>query len=755
MGDRDRVAEAVPAYLLGEELGRGAFGVVWAAQHRQMGRRVAIKQLSATDPGVRARFLAEARVLASLDHPHVVPLYDYVEADDLCLLVMERLEGGTLGSRFFSPHKVDIASACAVAMVTCAGLHHAHLRGVLHRDVKPENLLFSSDDVLKVTDFGIAKVMGQGATPSSSTIGGLKGTPAYMAPEQVSGETAGPGVDIYATGVLLYELLSARLPFSERGTPVSIALRHITEEPEALDVVAPDLAGPLADVTMRALSRDPADRFVSAEHFGVAIGEAASRVLGAGWIDESKVRLLTSGRILDSAHLPARSAATRVATDRAVIVRPGRVTEVETEASGPTEPAFVPSHEPGEPSRPTGLTQSLDRPSVDRVGPRRVPVVALAVVMAIILVAGGATAAVRLSGSPTRHPTPPPPGPFVTHAPPASAPATVAATTPPSVVPPVAPTATPCRNVYLGYEIQVPPYVYANPNSTVLGPCEALDSHLLKAGDDLASNGAVSSPIAFFRFAGTLDEVLKRDGNYAPPITQRTTVVAGQHAIVTDGVMSVKEYGFATGARRYTYYVETPPTVLVGELLIAPQMSASGSQFLKKLFDGVMSSLQFIPSVCSNLHQIKCGEFYWTGDVSKHPVTVAVGSTPAIPHVGDTVTFTVTASSPDDDVLTCNPFFGDEPTRSTTALPLTDGGPGYVIEELRDRSNPIGPYGGWAPPTRVAGTKTFTFTHVYKNPGAYVAGADCSGSSSASRADGDPYDPYFAAGSGHTSVTVS
>src|SRR4051812_17427681 len=162
MLDQRLVEAALPNYEIGGELGRGGWGVVLGGRHRELGRDVAIKQLPrafAADPSVRARFLSEARVLASLDHPHVVPIYDFVEREGLCLLVMERLAGGTLWSRF-TGEGVKMDDACAAVLATCAALQCAHDRGVLHRDIKPENLMFSANGTLKVTDFGIAKVVG-------------------------------------------------------------------------------------------------------------------------------------------------------------------------------------------------------------------------------------------------------------------------------------------------------------------------------------------------------------------------------------------------------------------------------------------------------------------------------------------------------------------------------------------------------------------------------------------------------------------
>jgi Protein kinase domain len=306
------LAAALPGYEIGGELGRGAYGVVLAGRHRQLGREVAIKQLSpglVSDGSVRSRFLAEAQVLASIDHPHIVPVYDYVEHDEACILVMERLAGGTVWNRFVN-RGFDQPTACAIALVACSGLSSAHNLGVLHRDMKPENVLFGEDRVLKVTDFGIARVLGDDDTLATRE-GEILGTPAYMAPEQASGADLGPTTDVYATGVMLYELLSGRLPYPEEGGSLAIVMRHINEDAVPLADVAPGVPPHLSDVVMRALARDPADRFESAEAFGVAIGQAASASWGGGWLGRSGIALREPGPILEGAqHATATSTGT-------------------------------------------------------------------------------------------------------------------------------------------------------------------------------------------------------------------------------------------------------------------------------------------------------------------------------------------------------------------------------------------------------------------------------------------------------------
>jgi hypothetical protein len=311
--DLERVGAALPNYEVTGELGRGGWGVVLEGRHRQLGRPVAIKQLPpafAVDPEIRARFFAEARVLASLDHPHVVPIYDYVEQDGLCLLVMEKLPGGTVWSRFTTTG-LTMPQACAVTMAACAGLHCAHEQGILHRDVKPENLMFSSAGMLKVTDFGIARMLGGGETMATRA-GEVLGTPAYMAPEQARNGELSPATDVYATGVMLYELLSGRLPFVDEGDAIAMLFNHVYEDPEPLTKAAPSLPSTVADVAMKAMSRAPEDRYSSAEEFGSTLADAALAAWGPGWLTASGVSVMATGRMA-------------AATERTVLAEPGAV----------------------------------------------------------------------------------------------------------------------------------------------------------------------------------------------------------------------------------------------------------------------------------------------------------------------------------------------------------------------------------------------------------------------------------------------
>lgn len=340
--DRDLMASALAAYELEGELGRGGWGIVLAGRHRQLEREVAIKQLPrafAADPAVRARFVAEARLLASLDHPHIVPVYDFVELDGLCVLVMEKLPGGTVWSRF-TGEGLTMDTACAVALATCAALGCAHGNGILHRDIKPENLLFSDTEVLKVTDFGIAKVVG-GSETLATKAGEVLGTPAYMAPEQAQARPLSPATDVYATGVMLYELLAGVLPFPEDADALTTLYRHAFEPPAPLSDAAPHVPPALASVVMRAIATDPVDRYQSAEEFGVSLAEAATATWGPGWLGRGDTPVMGASKIV---------AATERASGPVIAAVP---TSPATVTAGPPKPPTVAARLPAPPTERT------------------------------------------------------------------------------------------------------------------------------------------------------------------------------------------------------------------------------------------------------------------------------------------------------------------------------------------------------------------------------------------------------------------
>ncbi|HEX4868474.1 MAG TPA: serine/threonine-protein kinase [Acidimicrobiales bacterium] len=323
-----RIAQAMPDYDVERELGRGGMGVVYLGRHRRLDRGVAIKELPpsfAAEAEVRDRFSAEARTLATLAHPHIVPIFDYVEREGLCLIVMEQLPGGTVWDRF-TTSGLTPPTACAVVMACCAALQHAHTKGVLHLDVKPDNLMFDAESAVKVTDFGIARVISGGRT-MGTVDGQVLGTPAYMSPEQARGEDLTPASDVYAAGVMLYELLSGQLPWQGAESAAELLSQRLREDPIPLRDVAPHVPQPLADVVMTSLSRDATERYQRAEDLGVAIGEACADSWGPDWLDHAGIAIVGSERLSRAArttghHVSAPAAPTAAAAPPPVATPP-------------------------------------------------------------------------------------------------------------------------------------------------------------------------------------------------------------------------------------------------------------------------------------------------------------------------------------------------------------------------------------------------------------------------------------------------
>jgi serine/threonine protein kinase len=269
-------------------LGRGGMGHVFAARDRRTERSVALKWMTRTSlagtesdrRGHIARFLREARIAAKIVHPNVVAVYDVKVDDESPYLVMERLRGETLRARIDrGPLSWDEALELLLpAMRGVAALHRA---GIIHRDVKPDNIFLcaQADDIdatTKVLDFGISHV----ATPETDGLtrtGAMLGTPSYMPLEQLRGaKSVGPEVDVYALGVVLYEMLAGERPFEARST-ADHAVLLATQKPRHLGERIPPLAGTRADAVMRALSRDSANRFRSVEAFAEALRTAKPR----------------------------------------------------------------------------------------------------------------------------------------------------------------------------------------------------------------------------------------------------------------------------------------------------------------------------------------------------------------------------------------------------------------------------------------------------------------------------------------------
>jgi eukaryotic-like serine/threonine-protein kinase len=243
---------------------------VWEAEDKVLTRRVAIKVLHphlAGDDAFRTRFRREAVSAAKLAHPHIVTTYDTGRDADFAYIVMELVEGTTLARLLRSQGPLPVAQAIDVAVQVADALACAHSHGVVHRDVKPANILLRDDGHVKVADFGIAKA---GAGHDLTRTGVVMGTAKYLSPEQVSGNPADAGSDIYALGIVLYEMLAGAPPFVG-DTELSTAVARLTAAPGSLRDRRPDIPRSLEAVVLRSLARDPAARFQSAEEMRASL----------------------------------------------------------------------------------------------------------------------------------------------------------------------------------------------------------------------------------------------------------------------------------------------------------------------------------------------------------------------------------------------------------------------------------------------------------------------------------------------------
>jgi beta-lactam-binding protein with PASTA domain/predicted Ser/Thr protein kinase len=292
-------------YRIVRKLGTGGMADVYLAEDQELGRRVAIKILNdrhAADDQFVERFRREAKNAASLSHPNIVSIYDRGTAEDTYYIAMEYLDGRSLKELIVSRGPAPVKTAVEYARQVLAAVGFAHRHGIVHRDIKPHNVLVGGEGRLKVTDFGIAR---SGASQMTE-VGSIIGTAQYLSPEQARGAPVDQTSDLYSVGVVLYELLTGQVPFTG-DTPLEIAMKHLSEVPKPPSELRPDVPHDLDMVVLRALAKDPADRYESAEEMdadldrvlkGLPVGsetaEAATAVLsGSGVIAAAPTSVIT------------------------------------------------------------------------------------------------------------------------------------------------------------------------------------------------------------------------------------------------------------------------------------------------------------------------------------------------------------------------------------------------------------------------------------------------------------------------------
>lgn len=358
-------------YRLESKLGVGGMSTVHLALDTRLERHVAVKLLAehlADDPAFVSRFRREALAAARLVHPNVVQVFDFGfdEQSHHHFIVMEHVSGRSCAEILRDRGHLEVGEATDIVGQACQGLDYAHRNGVVHRDVKPGNLLVSETGVVKLADFGIAKATEQS---SITQVGSVLGTAAYLAPEQARGEEAGPATDLYSLGVVTYQLLSGRLPY-EATSLSELALKQQNDPPTRLPALNADVPEEMADAVARALALDPARRPPDAASFAAMLRD------GAHGVAPAPVTAATA--------VAAPTAATRVLP-----------AEDPTRIAGPREPAPPPAIAPtagrSGRARPERADAATPRkaPGRGRLAARR----ALAIVAIVLLLAAGAAAA--------------------------------------------------------------------------------------------------------------------------------------------------------------------------------------------------------------------------------------------------------------------------------------------------------------------------------------------------------------------------
>jgi hypothetical protein len=387
----------VGRYEIVRPIGAGGMAVVHLARQRGLDRLVALKELvapDAMDPAFLRRFVRESRVAASLTHPNIVTVYEYFESESKRYIAMEYLAPGSL-----RPHIGDglpLPQIAGVLEGLLAALSHAAAHGVVHRDVKPENVMVTAEGRVKLADFGIAKPMAGLDGMTLTSPGTALGTPGYMAPEQAMAQPIGPRTDLYSVGCVAYEMATGRIPFAGTDAPMALLLRHISEPARAAMSVDQGIDPRVSDWIARLLCKDPRDRPPSALAAWQELEEIVIAVAGPRW--RRRAPLEAAPR---AARAPARAPASR--PGRASWAAPAPLTEAPVlapapPAEAPARPASVPPAAAAAPRASVPPAAAADPPALEPDGEdaRLWPIVAVVLLLAL----GSAALAVSEGGRP-------------------------------------------------------------------------------------------------------------------------------------------------------------------------------------------------------------------------------------------------------------------------------------------------------------------------------------------------------------------
>ena len=343
-------------YKLLGPLGAGGMAVVYRAQDLSLGRLVAIKVLRdnlTSDPDFLTRFQQEARAAANLAHPNIVTVHDFGRDGDRYYIVMEYIEGKDLKTLIKEGAPFPVERALDLSIQTCAGIGYAHRAGLVHCDVKPQNILVTADGRVKITDFGIARALA--SLHPGETTDVVWGSPQYYSPEQAAGESPTPASDVYSIGIVMFEMLAGRLPFVA-STQQALAMMHLRDEPPNLSLFNPGVPQALEIIVHKVLAKEPSARYRTADQLGrilISYREQGEGITG------------TQTPAAPRATAPAKSPSPTAPTEIAAADRPSRARFERFEAEGP---ATVPGDFlVGEPARAGIYPAREEEPGFDWV----------------------------------------------------------------------------------------------------------------------------------------------------------------------------------------------------------------------------------------------------------------------------------------------------------------------------------------------------------------------------------------------------
>jgi len=377
-------------YRLDERIAGGGMGDVWRGTDEVLGRTVAVKILLPAlldEPGFAERFRGEARTMATINHPGVVDVYDYGSDQQLAFLVMEYVEGDALSRTLSRVGRLTPARTMALVAQAADALQAAHANGIVHRDVKPGNLLVRPNGTLVLTDFGIARsaLVGQ-----LTVAGSVLGTASYISPEQASGDVATAASDVYALGVVAYQCLSGHRPF-DGATPIEIAMKHVRETPRPLPA---DIPPPVRAIVDRALAKNPGDRWPSASAMAAVARQAASALANTQQHQPAAQAARTAGPVSPAARPPTGAAPAAVPGSPVTGSARPPYPPVPRPVSGARGAASVPSGPPGSPPvqqyrppYPPGQPASTAKPE-GSAGRQVLIVLAVVLALLVLLCAG-------------------------------------------------------------------------------------------------------------------------------------------------------------------------------------------------------------------------------------------------------------------------------------------------------------------------------------------------------------------------------